>query len=109
MAGIEEIIVNDQYILVLSVTILSSVIAVVRMWQKGGQISMTKTAFLVVSMIAWFISGAVHMAASPASSPLFPVAYLWYVFGVVFMLFLTVDSLYTWKALVEKKWGDDAY
>lgn len=100
-----EIIAN-QYTLVLAVTVIFSLVSIVLLLMKQSKVSMVKTGALVFTTIMWWVSGAVHIASSPAASPNFPVAYLWFAIGVMFLLFLVVDLIMSWKVAKKEKWGD---
>lgn len=106
MTDITNIILNDQYLIVLGVSIFFTGLSVMILLDKKSQVSMTKTASLVITVIAWFVSGAVHVGVSPSTSPLFAIGYLWVGIGIIFLIFLIVDGILAWKEIERKKWGD---
>lgn len=76
MSDVETIIINDQYIIMVGITLLFTVLALA--WRK---ITLT----LLASM-CWFISAATHLAASPATSPLFGLVWLYFGIGTIFLV-----------------------
>jgi len=97
-----ELIAN-QYTLILAVTVIFSVISIILLLFKQADISMTKTGSLIFTVVMWWISGAVHIASSPITSPNFYIAFLWFAVGVMFLLFLVVDLIMSWRAAMRKK------
>ena len=94
LAGVEEIIINDHYLVVVGISMFFSVFALVR-----------RTATLdAIATMCWWIAGAVHLVSSPSTSPLFSVSYLWFALGVVFLLLLFKD---VWKFFDMYKAKDD--
>jgi type VI protein secretion system component VasK len=87
LAGIEEIIVNDHYLVVVGISLFFTVFALAR-----------RTAILdVIATICWWISGGVHLVSSPSTSPLFSLSYLWFALGIVFFVLLWVDIFKLWN------------
>lgn len=106
MAGIEEIIIADQYLVMLAVSLFFTSISILALWKKGQNISMIKSAALIITVLCWWISGIFHMGASPTTSPFFALGYLWYAIGTVFLVFTIVDFLQSIRTAHDNKWGD---
>ena len=92
MAGIEEIIINDHYLILLGITLFFTVFTL------AGNFSGHLKAFQYGIMSAltsfcWIITGVVHIAVSPIISPLFAVSYLYFGVGIVFAILLIADVL----------------
>jgi hypothetical protein len=84
LAGVEEQIVNSQYLVVLIISLVFTVLTIFR-----------RTIVLDgFSSMCWFICGGVHLVSSPSTSPLFSISYLWLGFGFVFLILLFKD---VWK------------
>jgi hypothetical protein len=103
MAGVEEEIINSHYLVIIVVSIMFTVISLFLLYKTGFKFRLEKTISNTLATMCWFISGIVHIAASPSSSPLFPLAYLWFAFGIVFFLLMIVDVFST---LRYKREGD---
>ena len=84
MAGIEEIIIADMYLATLAITVLFSVLAILR----------RKVVLDAMAMIFWWISAGSHLVASPSTSPLFSISLLWMTLGFVFLILMFKD---VWK------------
>jgi len=94
LAGVEELIINDHYLVVLGISLFFTVFALVR-----------RTAVLdVIATICWWVSGAVHLVSSPSTSPLFSISYLWFALGIVFFILLWIDVWKLWD--FKKSKGD---
>jgi len=88
MAGIEEIILADQYMIVLGVTLLFSVLAIAR-----------RTVILeIISTICWWISAVVNLFASPTQ--LYVLTFLWMGLGFVFLSLFFADI---WQLFIIRK------
>jgi hypothetical protein len=90
MSEITTLILSDQYLAILAVTIFFTFISIF------GKFTDHKKAleFGVLSMITfflWLVCGIIHLAVSPTTSPIYIVAYLWFGIGVVFALLAYID------------------
>ena len=106
MAGIEEIIINDHYLLMVALALFFTALTVVSFWRAGWNPSATKYISETITFIIYFIAGAAHVAASPNTSPLFPLAYIYFFIGIAFLLLFIVDLIQAWRIYEKKKWGD---
>jgi len=97
MAGVEEIIINDQYMIMISISLLFTIFSIVLLHNTGFKFSLEKIICNTLATLCWFISGIVHIAASPSTSPLFALAYLWFGIGIIFLLLMFVDVFSTLK------------
>jgi hypothetical protein len=104
MAGIEEIIINDHYLIMIATAFFFTALTFVSFWRVGWKPSITKTISQVATFLSFMIAGAAHVAASPSTSPLFPLAYLWFGLGVMFLILLVVDSIKAWDTIQNNKW-----
>jgi len=87
MAGVEELIINDHYLVVLGITLFFTVFALVR-----------RTATLdAITTVSWWICGGIHIVSSPSTSPLFSLSFLWFALGTVFFMLLWVDVFKLWN------------
>lgn len=109
MSGVDELIFTEQYVIVIAVTVFFSLISLVTFLMRDKA---NRSAFIVrvistlLAGLGWFISGAVHVGSSPSTSPLFAVSYLWYGFGVIFLLVLLIDYLLSWRVKREQEWDE---
>lgn len=93
MAGIEELINTDIYLAVIGISLFFTVFAIVR-----------RTAVLdAIATMCWWITGATSIVASPSTSPLFAISYLWFGLGTLFLILLFADI---WKYFDIKKSRD---
>lgn len=106
MAGIEEIIINDHYLIMVALSMFFTALTLVSFWRSGWNPSATKYISETLTIISFFISGAAHVAASPSTSPLFPLAYLYFACGIMFLLLYVIDLIQAWRIAENKKWGE---
>ena len=99
LAGVEELIINDQYIVVLGITLLFTVLAIFR-----------RTPVLdAMAMIFWWATAGAHLVASPSTSPLFTISLLWMTLGFVFLILLFKDvwKMYDYRKSKGVDWMDE--
>lgn len=81
MAGIDDIIINDHYLIVIAIAILFSVLAIYR-----------RTVITdLIATVLWFIAGATHLLASPTTTPFYSISILWWGMGLIFFVLVWVD------------------
>jgi hypothetical protein len=96
LAGVEEIIISDQYLLVTGVGLFFTVFALVK----------RTLALDAIATMFWWIVGGVHLVASPATSPLFSISFLWFGLGLIFLVLSFHD---VWKFYSVKREQDQIF
>jgi len=80
---VDSILIQDTYIMVIGIAILFSLLAIFR-----------RTVLLdLLATICWWVGGGTHLLASPTSTPLYSVSFLYWGFGLVFFALVWVDLL----------------
>jgi len=82
MGDIEKIIINDQYAILLGITILFTLLAIYRRTPLAD----------LIAWVCWFVCATCHLLASPLNSPLLPVAFIYVAFGFVFLILSIADT-----------------
>ena len=96
MAGVEEIIISDHYMIVLGVTLLFSVFALVR-----------RTVVLcLLSTVCWWICGGIHLLASPTTTPLYSVSFLWFGIGWIFFVLVWAGIIQNFRMKKQREWEE---
>ena len=103
MAGVEEIIINDHYLIMVAIALFFTAMTLVSFSRSGWNPSVTKYISETATTITYFIAGAAHVAASPNTSPLFPLSYLYFAFAIMFLLVFIVDMIQAWRIYEKKK------
>jgi len=95
MAGIEEIILSDQYFMIIGISLFFTAVAMVR-----------RTVILeLLATICWWISAAVHLIAAPSALSI--LSWLWFGFGIVFFLLFWVDVFQLFVTRKDQRWSDE--
>lgn len=85
--GVEEEIISSQYLALLVISTVFSILAIYR-----------RTAILDgIAWISWYIAGGAHLVSSPPTSTLFSMSYLWFAIGTVFFFLLWTDIFKLWS------------
>ena len=81
MAGIEEIIINDTYLVIIAISLLFTILTIYR-----------RTPLLdLLTTISWWIGGAAYLVSSPTTTPLYSISFLYWGFGLIFFVLMWVD------------------
>ena len=81
MAGIEEIIISDQHLVLVAISLLFTVITIYR-----------RTLLLdLLTTVCWWITGATHLLSSPTSTPLYSISIFYWGIGLVFFVLMWAD------------------
>jgi len=80
---IDSILIQDTYIIVIGISVLFSLLAIFR-----------RTVLTdLLATICWWVGGATHLLASPTSTPLYSISFLYWGFGLIFFALVWVDLL----------------
>jgi uncharacterized protein with PQ loop repeat len=91
-----DIILNDHYLIVVSLSLFFSAISIainVSGYKQNSENIFKYGITSLISCICWFITGIIHVAVSPTTSPLFMLSYLYFGFGVVFAIVTIIDVM----------------
>jgi hypothetical protein len=81
LTGIDDIIINDHYLIVIAIALLFTILTVYR-----------RTVLLdLITAVLWFIAGATHLLASPTTTPFYSLSILWWGLGLIFFVLVWVD------------------
>jgi len=84
---VDTIIINDHYMLMVAIALLFLVIAIGRWIQKGeGSLLLD-----VLVWVSWFTVGAMHLLASPTSTPFYSISLFFWGIGLIFFVLTWVD------------------
>lgn len=93
VTGIEDIIINDHYLIVIAISILFTMLTIFR-----------RTVLLdTLTWVCWFIAGAMHLMASPSTTPFYIISILYWGFGLIFFVIMWVDLFQLFKNLESTK------
>lgn len=89
MAGVEEEIINSHYTILIIISIMFTMLAIYRRTVLAD----------MLAWVLWFITGAVHLLASPTTTPLYSLSLLWWGFGLIFFVIMWADlfNLFSFK------------
>lgn len=76
MSDIETVIINDHYMILIGITLLFTILGIVR----------KKLLLSLITTMCWFIVAITYFTASPANSPLLPLAWLYFGLGITFLV-----------------------
>ena len=93
MAGVEEIIINDTYLVVIAISILFTILTIYR-----------RTPLLdLLTTIYWWIGGTAYLVSSPTTTPLYSISFLYWGFGLIFFVLMWYDLLQLLNVMKQNK------
>lgn len=83
MAGVEEILINDTYLVIIALSVLFTVITISR-----------RTPLLdLLTTICWWVGASAFLVASPTTTPLYSISFLYWGFGLIFFVLMWYDLI----------------
>jgi len=81
MSGVEDLIINDQYLVLVAISILFTILTIFR-----------RTVLLeVITWVCWFVVAASHLLASPSTTPFYSLSILYWGLGLIFFVLMWYD------------------
>lgn len=91
--SVAEIIINDQFLVVIVLAILFSLLAIAR-----------RTVVMdALAWVCWFIVAGAHLMASPSSTPFYSFSFLFWGFGLIFFILMWADIWSVFQHLKSSK------
>ena len=86
-AAVDALIINDQYLVMVAISILFTIITIYR-----------RTVLLdLLTTVCWWITAAVHLLASPTSTPLYSMSIFYWGIGLIFFVLVWADVIQIWN------------
>ncbi len=94
MSEVDAIILADNYMIIIGISLFFTAVAMVR-----------RTIILeLLATLCWWVSAIIHLIAAP--SALYAISWLWLGFGIIFFLVFWFDIWQIFIVRKKQKWDD---
>lgn len=76
-----DVLINDTHMVILGLSVLFTILAIYRRTILSD----------LLAMVFWFITGITHLLASPTTTPLYSISFLYWGIGLIFFVLTWVD------------------